>query len=549
MMRVLALLLGAALAAPSFPKEYTAVMTMKLPYIDMTMNLKVHDGTVGSSRRQVVEYYDGLQVDVHDGATGDYKYAFTTVSNGASKRRCLHNEEPHALRAGDDASFASFLPDLSTYEYAGDALVGGILCQKYVASEKHGSAGTMDDALAFYWDEVLKKPVRWHMHSRNKIFSSHTDEYIVDYISFDEIVDTNKLAMPMECKDAAKKDVTLTYRGLFRSFHARAAPGPADTFDAFLAKHGRSYPLGAEYEARKKIFTANVEMIARLNEQHKGKTTFKANQFLDMTAKEVLRYKGGKSTAKRSPAVEAFVGKHAQTGKNLPKNFDWRTAKPGVVSRIKDQGVCGSCWTFSLISSLESIQAKQTGNLIDMPEQFVLDCGWTDTSNACDGGLSDDGAYNIVHKFGGFVPRSRSYGSYLSVDGYCKDTRRMETGVKITGWKDVKERDEQAVMDALVSEGVLSIGITVPAEMVYYDTGVLDVASCEDHREEMIDHAVNLVGYGTTEDGVDYWTVRNSWSEYWGDQGYIRVRRGARDCAVSSQVGYPTIETLNTVTV
>jgi len=552
MARVLAVLLGAALAAPSFPKAYTAVMTMKLPYIDMTMPLKVIDGPVdrsstGDIRRQVVEYYDGLQVDIHDQKTGDYKYAFTTVSNGVSERKCLHNEEPHLRAAADEATFSSFLPDMKEYTFAGEALVGGILCEKYVSMAKHGSAGTMDDALSFYWDAILKKPVRWHMHSRNKVFSSHTDEYVIDYISFDELVDPKKLEMPKECLKASKKDVTLQFRGLLRSFHARVPAGPAETFDAFLAKQGRNY-LGAEYDARKKLYTSNVELIARLNQEHQGKTSFKANEFLDMTPKEVLRYKGGKATAKRSDAVSAFAGKHQASGEATPKEFDWRQ-KPGVVGKVKDQGVCGSCWTFSLISSLESIQAKQTGTLVEMPEQFILDCGWTGTSNACDGGLSDDGAYNIVHKLGGFVPAAKSYGTYLSVDGYCKDTRRMEIGTKVTGWKDVAERDEKAVMDALVREGVLSIGITVPAEMIYYDKGVLDVASCEDHREEMIDHAVNLVGYGTTEDGIDYWTVRNSWSTYWGDEGYIRVRRGKRDCAVSSQVGYPTIETRNAVAV
>merc|ERR1719311_2047430 len=86
-----------------------------------------------------------------------------------------------------------------------------------------------------------------------------------------------------------------------------------------------------------------------------------------------------------------------------------------------------------------------------MPEQFVLDCAWSNKSNACDGGLSDDGADTILQKFGGKVPSAASYGHYLSVDGYCKDVSSMPAAATLTGYKFVAARDEGAVLDALLS--------------------------------------------------------------------------------------------------
>merc|ERR1719210_257271 len=132
----------------------------------------------------------------------------------------------------------------------------------------------------------------------------------------------------------------------------------------------------------------------------------------------------------------------------LPKSFDWREAKPGVVGPVKDQGMCGSCWAYGLMEPIESIRAVQTGQpLVNLPEQFAVDCTWTNGTGdsggnfGCDGGDSDIGALEIVRKYGGIIPSAKAYGSYLSINGHCKDTRLMEVGAKITGWVDVKARD------------------------------------------------------------------------------------------------------------
>merc|ERR1712190_445415 len=134
-----------------------------------------------------------------------------------------------------------------------------------------------------------------------------------------------------------------------------------------------------------------------------------------------------------------------------------------------------------------------------------------------------------------------SYGNYMSVNSYCKDIQQLDVATRISRWIDIKARDEQGLMSALVTKGTMSVGIMVPDEMLYYDKGVLNVSTCKADANE-IDHAVVLVGYGfDTESGLEYYTIRNSWSTNWGDQGYIKIARGDFDCAVASEAGYPEV--------
>jgi hypothetical protein len=421
------------------------------------------------------------------------------------------------------------------YNYTGDELVGGILCQKFVLDVHHGTLGTMDDHISFYWDPVLEKPVRWHMHSRHVTFGSHTDEYIMDILSFQPGAPTEEaLHLPISC----------------------ARPVPAD-LSIQLMDFVRAKPKGTDIPRqlrtpRSGIFEKNSQLLRQLNQDHAGIATFKANRFLDMTREEVMSFRGGKTkgttrSSRRTKEHLQYVRQYeTRVPVELPKNFDWRVERPGVVSPVKDQAMCGSCWTYGATEPIESIQAIQNGKLVELPEQFVVDCTWTNNTgvsgknSGCNGGDSDIGVLEIVRKYGGIIPTAEAYGGYLSVNGFCKDIRSMDIGAKVTGWMDIKARDDRGLMEALVSKGPISVGIMVPDEMLYYDSGVLKVSTCK-YDTSQIDHAVVLVGFGTDANGVDYWTIRNSWSTYWGDEGYIKIARGEMDCCVSCEAGYPEL--------
>lgn len=148
---------------------------------------------------------------------------------------------------------------------------------------------------------------------------------------------------------------------------------------------------------------------------------------------------------------------------------------------MKDQGICGSCWAFSLISAVESANylKSKPSPLIPLPEQMIIDCTWTDELAACDGGESSAGAEQVIAKFGGEIPTADTYGKYLTVDGYCHK-QGLQTGALVSSWVSLPARDESAVLRALLQQP-LSVAFNVGDAVLYYDTGIVNAAECEKH--------------------------------------------------------------------
>ena len=201
-------------------------------------------------------------------------------------------------------------------------------------------------------------------------------------------------------------------------------------FDAFLVQNNRHYgsTTSEEYIRRKGIHDATVINLRRWNEVHGGITSFAPNEFMDRETHEVLTFRGGLRHRGSSSSGTTTTGHYKKNKwlreeegvvaaaihtipKNfdpsvLPEAFDWRTT-PGVVGPIKDQGFCGSCWAFALVAALESnwFLATNMSIIVDVPEQFVVDCAWDNGgSHACDGGSADSAAHTIAHRFEGNVP-------------------------------------------------------------------------------------------------------------------------------------------------
>lgn len=535
---------GALKEIPTFPESYTAVFTMELPYAGLVIPMKVTSDA--SKSAQKVSYYQGLQEEFLI-EKDRYKYVY---KNG--ERFCMKNEGPHDMINKTESVGVSILPDLSQYEKQENALVNGVECEKYTLYEKHGDTGSMDDYITFYYDALLKKPVRWHMHSRNKIFSSHTDEYIINYSDFSTV--SEGFEVPSLCQDTTATTSFMHFEKLLRMGAKTTtvfdAEGKSSMFKLFAMQHGKVYQTTEEELKRETIFNENVAKIAMLNLKHEGKATFKGNRFMDMTKEEILKFRGGRKQSKKD-TLASFdkIYFEKETGLNTPTNFDWRKEMPVAVAPVKDQGICGSCWAFSFISAMESANAIQTEKMTLLPEQFVLDCSWTDQSNACDGGLSDDAGRNIMKAFGGVIPSAETYGSYLTVDGYCHGIEGKQVGAKIVQWTNIPARDTDAVLQAVLKQP-LSVSLNVVDEIIYYDSGIVDVEDCTKTDVDDLDHAINLVGYGTDEKtGQDYWVLRNSWSTYWGDEGYFKIMRGERDCGVSTDAGFPTVAVSETESV
>ena len=292
------------------------------------------------------------------------------------------------------------------------------------------------------------------------------------------------------------------------------------SFAEYCAEYGKDYSKdSAEAARREAIFRREMAKIRAHNEgEHSWKMGLSIHT--DKTEEEWLALKGLNraqrfaAAAAAPPALTAAAGGRANAPA-LPSSVDWRTK--GVVTPVKDQGGCGSCWAFSATETVESALAMAGGPLLELaPQQLVScapnpdDCGGT---GGC-AGSTQPLAFDYVVSAGG-MESSKDY-PYTARDGTCK-TKKKEFVAGITGHVDLPTNNYTALMDAVATVG--PIAISVDASWGGYEEGVY-TGGCG----TTIDHAVQLVGYGE-ESGEMYWLVRNSWGTTWGEEGYIKIKR------------------------
>ncbi|KAJ3678419.1 hypothetical protein LUZ60_002222 [Juncus effusus] len=300
-------------------------------------------------------------------------------------------------------------------------------------------------------------------------------------------------------------------------------------YDSWRAKHAKSYNALDELETRFAIFKDNVLFVDAHNAKPDRTYSLGLNRFADMTNEEFRKVHLGLKMD-GSERKNRVVGEDNGVDEDLPESIDWRAR--GAVAPVKDQGSCGSCWAFSTVAAVEGINKIVTGELISLSEQELVDCD-NSQNQGCNGGLMDD-AFSFIIKNGG-IDTENDY-PYSARDGKCDVNRKNSKVVSIDGYKDVKVNDELALKKAVAGQPV-SVAIEASGrEFQLYKSGVFTARCGTD-----LDHGVAAVGYGT-ENGVDYWIVRNSWGPNWGEEGYIRLQRnvgGAGKCGIASMASYP----------
>jgi len=284
---------------------------------------------------------------------------------------------------------------------------------------------------------------------------------------------------------------------------------------------------------RKANWMKTDEFITKTNTEQ-SVYTLGHNQFSAMSREEFSEF-AHSGVQGESSMDAAYLGQHEYSGEALPAEIDW-SAK-GAVTAVKNQGHCGSCWAFSTTGSMEGANMLATSKLEPMSEQQLVDCSSSFGNNGCSGGLMDLG-----FKFAeaNDVCSEASY-PYKGVVGTCATScsAAIPKG-GVSGYKDVKHDSEQDMMSAVAQQPV-SIAIDASSHSFqYYKTGVL-TGMCG----STLDHGVLTVGYGT-QDGTDYWKVKNSWASVWGDAGYIKLQRGKKfassgECGMLKQPSYPVV--------
>lgn len=302
-------------------------------------------------------------------------------------------------------------------------------------------------------------------------------------------------------------------------------------FSNFQERFSRRYENIQELEARFQIFRSNLRNIILHNLDHRQNFTMGINQFTDLTPQEFKdQYIGGLKVEVGSYGCKTY----SSSASGAPTSIDWRNK--GAVTSVKDQGQCGSCWTFSSTGAVEGAWAIAKGQLVDLAEQQLVDCatGISYGSHGCSGGQME-GAFKYIIEHG---QCSLASYPYTAKDGTCKTCSAV---AHVSSCSDVKPNDQISLKGAVAQQPV---AIAIEADTRYfqsYSGGVLTSSSCG----TSLDHGVLIVGYGA-ENGIDYWLVKNSWGTSWGDKGYVKIARSdstsdAGICGIAMDPSFPSI--------
>ena len=258
------------------------------------------------------------------------------------------------------------------------------------------------------------------------------------------------------------------------------------------------------------------------------------NDFTDMTFEE---FKEERLMAPQNcSATNNLRVKESVKKLGAPDSYEWNNFN--MVTPVKNQGACGSCWTFSTVGSMEShwnILGK--GRNITFAEQQLVDCAGDFDNHGCQGGLPSH-AFEYIKHAGG-LESDVTY-PYTAKNGQCVFRPDISVGYVRYGSYNITQGDEKEMAERLYNAGPVSLTYQVIAGFKDYKSGVYTSDHCGKTTKD-VNHAVLATGYGT-ENGVKFWNMKNSWGTGWGNQGYFKMQRDVNMCASAQCNSYPLID-------
>ncbi|XP_059485650.1 digestive cysteine proteinase 1 [Neocloeon triangulifer] len=526
--------------APAFSNKYTIKGTLYIPYAEIREPFYAwFDSEAGNSR---IDYYGGMVKTYQLGKEGpngvSRKLAPVTTETQLNEETCLQVDGS----ADNSVTPQSILPDLTGFECIGEDMVSGHQAEKWRLVTKKGDKVNKYTIWIRYKNNPLDPtksiavPMRYEMRGFNSLLGSHYDHYYLEYdwYSF-EGPDSTVFQLPdnMTCTGfPGPGDKHIYTFNPMKEFIHNYEDHVDNAFENFKRAHKKAYVDNNEHGKRKDIFRQNLRYIHSKNRAGLG-FQLAVNHLADKSELE-LKALRGKQYSQGYNGGQPFPYTNLESLK-VPESMDWRIY--GAVTPVKDQSVCGSCWSFGTTGAIEGAYFVKYGHLVRISQQALIDCSWGYGNNGCDGG-EDFRSYQWMMKHGG-IPTEEEYGPYLGQDGYCHADNVTLTA-KITGYVNVTSGSVDALKAAVAKHGPISVAIDASHRTFsFYSNGVYYEPQCG-NRPEQLDHAVLVVGYGTIK-GKGYWLVKNSWSNYWGNDGYVLMAQQDNNCGVTTDPTYVTM--------
>jgi len=285
-------------------------------------------------------------------------------------------------------------------------------------------------------------------------------------------------------------------------------------FSEWSIQWNKTYTTQTERDARFNIFIDNLIKIS-INKAKHSKATFGLNKFSDMTSEEFKRFYLNTVISKPSVPVRSHV--HPSAIPTVP--IDWKAK--GKVTPVKTEGECGSAFAIGVAETVESANMVLGKPMTLGSVKEILDCA---SSGGCSGG-DPLTAFKWVISQGGLETET----CYGDSDGTCKVSQcpiNPDPNLRLTGIVQVPPNNDLALYNALVTAPVFVLVDATAWQS--YTGGVLSAAGCG----SSIDHCVQVTGYSPNQGG--YWTLKNSWSEAWGMNGYINLEYGRNACGITT---------------
>jgi C1A family cysteine protease len=311
-------------------------------------------------------------------------------------------------------------------------------------------------------------------------------------------------------------------------------------WEEYKLSFAKKYTTNKEHDFAQQAFQANVELIKKHNSEGHN-YWLGVNQFADLTLAQFTERYLSKFNRTRSYNPKRIVN-------DAGSSVDWRSASKNpadlvAVTPVKNQGQCGSCWSFSTTGSVEGANAitNNLASVVSLSEKQLMDC--STQNNACNGGLMDY-AFAYILQNGG-ITNEDNY-PYVAQDGSCNTQKEKEIVASLAEQNGLPYTDittnSKTDMIAAVWQQPVSIAIEADkSAFQLYSGGVLDAASCGTN----LDHGVLVVGYDSSPSNGDtpYFIVKNSWGATWGEEGYIRLAQledGTKgQCGMYEAASYP----------